>query len=236
MRENLNKDNLDQGDYTLTGTILKRKDSIKSTQSLLIFLKDIGPRWISAPSSTGKNKSSSITEPLIWGNFNIYQSPSKLFLKSIDIKQDFLTIRSDIKKLKTAIELYKITINNVYLNHESNDMLKILWNAMLQINESAKPEYIKFRFIWKLLKIIGRAPSLLCCSKCGSPITSSTLSWDEDGLICSRCTNTTKLTLEEMRNMQFAVYLSHEKFIQWSNITNFSENISDISKHMLTFF
>ena len=100
---------LPQGYYTKTGTVLLRRDSSREGQSLLLFMREFGPRWVSAPSATGKNRFGGSTEPMTWGEFSLYQSPSKLYLQGTEVKEDFLTLRSSPPAVLAALRLYKLT-------------------------------------------------------------------------------------------------------------------------------
>ena len=100
----LENEKLPQGYYTQSGTVLRRKESVKGGQTLLIFLRGLGPRWVSAPS--GKNRFGGAVEPLVWGTFNLYQSPSMLYLQGAEVKEDFISLRSSGSSLMTALRIY----------------------------------------------------------------------------------------------------------------------------------
>lgn len=234
-KQNLNTENLEQGNYCLTGTILRRKSSIKSTQHLLIFFKELGPRWVSAPINRSRTGITGV-EPLVWGSFNLYQSPTSLSVKSFDVKEDFLKIRMTPKKLLCAVKLYKLTGDKLFLGHENDDALKLLWNTMNQISEVENLDLVEFRFIWRLLNIMGRAPSFKYCVNCGSKIEAIPAKWSEDGLICDKCSGITDLCQEEIKKLQYIISLNQENFIKWADMVERDEKVVSISKKMLTFF
>lgn len=235
MINKLNTEKLDQGSYVLSGTVLRRKDSIKSRQSLLIFFKEIGPRWVFSASPKEKNGLNGV-EPLVWGIFHIYQSPKSITLKSCDIKADFLTIRQAPAKLMTAIEIYALLNKHVYLDHEDDETLQLLWNAMLQIEQTQEMDLVVYRFVWRLLNRVGNAPALTHCSKCGATLKNEPVGWSPDGLLCPKCASIQELTANDLYQMQCAVGLAHNEFISWTKKNHATRNIKKITKKMLTFF
>ena len=116
----LENEKLAQGYYSETGTVLRRKDSVKGAQSLLIFLRGLGPRWVNAPS--GKNRFGGATEPLVWGTFNLYQSPSMLYLQGAEVKEDFISLRNSRESLLAALRIYKQTAKILMDTHTSDNI------------------------------------------------------------------------------------------------------------------
>ncbi len=231
-------DKLAQGYYTQTGTVLQRRDSSREGLSLLLFLRDMGPRWVNAPAASSKNRFGGATEPLVWGTFDLYQSPNKLYLQGAEIKEDFLALRSSPGQLMTALRFYKRLSKVLLVGHESNQILTILWGAMLLLKEKCPVEIVDFRFTWKLLKAVGLAPSLQHCVNCGSHLQEKTL-WCSDGLLCAQCSadnRNKQISSEELRSLQASALLDQEKFIEWSHAQKSVEIYNEQLKILITFF
>lgn len=211
-------DKLPQGYYTYSGTVLLRRESSGSGMSLLLFLRDLGMRWVNAPGASGaKSRFGGATEPLVWAEFHLYQSAGGLYVRNAEIKEDFLSIRSDPKRLLSAIRLYKRAKQVLIAGHESNQILTILWNAMLSLNENCPQDIVEFRFNWRLLKTLGLAPSLQSCCACGARLRGE-LNWSEDGLLCAKCGGEDGGTRQEeaLRDLQRAALLDQRSFVEWS--------------------
>jgi len=234
----LETDNLEQGYYIQAGTVLKRRDSSREGQSLLLFLRDIGPRWVYAPASSAKNRFGGATEPLVWGTFNLYQSPGRLYFQGAEIKEDFLSLRSSPSLLMAALGFYK-TINKVLMpGHESNNLLNVLWSSLLLLKEKCPSDIVEFRFKWKLLKSAGTAPSLGHCVSCGSVLKGPGI-WCRDGLLCSDCSSGsagTGVSYHDLRLLQTAAMLEHYKFIEWSKMQKSTDIYIEQLKILITFF
>lgn len=203
---------LKQSYYSASGTVLKRKEGLKSGQSLLLFLKGFGAVWVSAPAASSKNRFGGATEPLVWSVFNLYKSPTRFYLKSAEVKEDFLSVRNNPRKLLTAFEFYKLLSKVLYNDHENDNILKLLWSSMVLISHDLPCEAVRFRFIWRLLKNLGLAPSLTHCVNCGSQIETHAVA-ATDGLLCPNCAKGgNEITKEQLKNLQTAALLPQEQF------------------------
>lgn len=228
---------LPQGYYKQVGTVLQRRDSSGEGQSLLLFLRDMGPRWVSAPASKTKCRFGGAIEPLIWAEFDLYQNPSRLYLQGAEVKEDFLSLRYSAEKLKSALKLYKRLSKTLMVGHESNNILTLLWSSMLLLKENCPVDIVEYRFTWRLLKETGLAPSLQYCVMCGSKLDAG-VGWTKDGLICESCSGPNKIDLdaEGLRSLRFAALLNHEKFIEWSVSQEKSALYSNELNKIVTFF
>ena len=230
-------DKLPQGYYKKVGTVLQRRDSSGEGQSLLLFLRDMGPMWVSAPASKTKCRFGGAIEPLIWAEFDLYQSPARLYLQGAEVKEDFISLRSSALKLKSALKLYKRLSKTLMVGHESNNILTLLWSSMLLLKENCPVDIVEYRFTWRLLKETGLAPSLRFCVNCGSKLDAGA-KWTGDGLVCPSCSGTDEgdLDTEELRSLRFAALLNHDKFLEWSGSQKKSSLYADELKKLVTFF
>lgn len=235
MISNFGTDKLEQGYYKQSGTVLQRRDSVKGSLSLLLFLRDLGPRWVSAPSGSSKNRFGGAIEPMMWGTYNIYQSPNWLYLQSSEVKEDFLTLRSNSKQLYTAIQFYKTVSKVAVATHESNNILNLLWSTMLLLKENCNPKIVEFRFTWRLLNTMGLAPSLKQCVLCGSLINDTSF-WSDDGFCCSECAKNCSINIELLKELQYAAILKQEDFMKWSNLDRNAEIYSDFTDKLKLYF
>jgi DNA repair protein RecO (recombination protein O) len=230
-------DALEQGYYTQSGTVLQRKESGKTGQSVQLFLKTMGPVWASAPAATSKTRFGGATEPLIWGTFCIYKSPSRLYLKNAEVKEDFLSVRSDPVKLTAAINFYKLLPGVLLRGHENDNALNSLWSALKQLSNNCPAELVEFRFLWRLLRSLGLCPSMTRCVNCGAYIDGCAEMCD-DGFLCPKCSVNCSVHVgaEDFHIMQASALLSHDKFVAWSQKMGDSGKIGKYSKFLMTFF
>ena len=136
---------LRQGYYQASGTVLLRKEASKGGRSLLLFLRGFGPRWAGAPAAGGKNRFGGGAEPMVWGSFSLYRSPTRLYLQSVDVKEDFLSLRRSSAALACAARLYRLTAAEAPADCENDGLLRTLWSAMVQLRDGAMPAAVEFR-------------------------------------------------------------------------------------------
>lgn len=227
---------LPQGYYKQAGTILLRRDGSREGQSLLIFMRGLGPRWAGAPAASSRNRFGGGTEPLVWGEFSLYQSPSKLYLQGVEVKEDFLGLRSDAQALLCALRLYKTTARETPADCENDALLRMLWSAMLQLKEKTPPYLTEFRYTWKLLDSFGIAPSLELCSSCGALFRDGAV-FTQEGLLCPKCAGSpASVSQEDIAELRLASVLPHEKFILWGRLPHKKENFTSNLKKLSPFF
>ena len=231
---------LPQGYYTYGGTVLLRRDTCGSSQSLLLFMRDIGMRWVSAPGATGrKNRFGGAIEPMAWAEFHLFQSVKGLYLQSAEVREDFLAVRSSPKRLLASMRCYKRVKQTLMAEHESNQILVILWNTMLAFNENCPEQIVEYRFNWRLLKALGLAPSLQSCCECGLPLGEEPR-WSSNGLLCSRCgSGTANKPVRELLDIQRAAMLDHHRFVQWAKKQTYNDNMNffgEYIKKLIIFF
>ena len=226
---------LNQGYYKQSGTVLRRSDSLKEGSSVLLFLRDLGPRWVSAPQSSGKSRFGGGTEPLVWGVFDLYQNPSRLYLQGALIKEDFLMLRKDSGKLLAATRLYKNVQKALITACPNNAALNILWNAMLLLSLNCSPDAVEFRFYWRLLNSAGLSPSLYACTVCGGLVRGACV-FADDGISCPSCGKGDFVTTEELSYLRRAAMLKRTDFIAWQEKCDDFKNLRYYANKLLTFF
>jgi DNA repair protein RecO (recombination protein O) len=179
-------DGIPQGLVRQSGVVLRREISAEGNVSLYLFLKEIGPVWISAPgASRGRIRFGGAIEPLVWANFNLYKGTKRFYLKSVDIKEDFWALRADPEKIRTMLEWDRMLCRHLVPGLPCDEVLAIFyWSGML-LKEGVSPAVAEWRFLWKWLNSWGIAPSLDFCSGCGAPLSDARLS--ASGLLCPAC-------------------------------------------------
>lgn len=199
-------------------------------------MKELGPRWAGAPAASSRNRFGGGTEPLVWGEFSLYQSPSRLYLQGVEVKEDFLALRSAPQALLCALRLYKLTAKEMPADCENDALLRALWSAMIQLKEAAPPYIVEFRYMWKFMSLFGIAPSLEICSSCGALLRDGGL-FTEEGLFCPKCAGEPAvITPDELAEMRMAAVLPHEKFLMWSKASHKKETFTTTLKKLSPFF
>ncbi|NLB82771.1 MAG: DNA repair protein RecO [Synergistaceae bacterium] len=182
-------DALPQGTVNLSGVVLRRIAAREGDLSLYLFLRSVGPVWVSAPGAArGRVRFGGASEPLVWGNFNLYKGPRRLYLKSVDVKEDFWLLRKQPIVLRRLLEWDRLLCRYLLPGHPSDEILALFYWSSLLLASGLPPPVGEWRFLWRWLHCEGLAPSLRECAACGDPLEDSR--WTEGGLLCSKCGRT----------------------------------------------
>ena len=219
-----------QGLHRAGGVVLRRKDSGAGSQSLLLFLKSHGAIWVNAPGTGGsKNRFGAGTEPLTWGDFNLYQSPRRLYLKGVDVREAFWNVRRSRRTLLAAVSWCGELASRLPERASSDNLLSLLWGSMRNLACGIDPTLLRVRFAWRWGNLWGTAPSLDTCSSCGRSILDDyggAVLGIQAGLLCDRCMSGGNdepnrhgaayklITAPVLRNMFLSATLPLDKFTQ----------------------
>lgn len=180
---------LAQGYHEAQGIVLRRKDKGKS-QDVLLFLSSLGATWASAPGTGSKNRFGAGTEPTMWGEFRLYQSPKRLYLKGVDVREDFWVLRGSPKPLRMAVKWCGELASRLLPGAESDSLLSLLWGSMKNLASGIDPMLLDLRFAWRWGNLWGLAPPLDACSYCGAKFRSGAgvfFQMTSEGFMCRGC-------------------------------------------------
>ncbi len=134
-----------------------------------------------------KSRLRSVTMKLSYGIFNIYYKKGKLStLVSVDIKNNFKNIRSDILLISYASYLTDL-IHQVLKQTDDIAIYDDYINSLLKIEEGLDPMVITNILEVKLLEYLGVGLNLTSCISCGNKKEIVTLASERGGLICKNC-------------------------------------------------
>lgn len=193
-------ESLAQGSHKGRGVVLRRREGSSGSRSLelLLFLSGIGPIWCSAPgASGGRSRFGGGTEPMVWSDFELYQSPRRLYVKSCDVRLGFFKIRASGPRLAVAVAWHLDVGKRAPYMIPDDELMSVLGNAMADLDAGVPPTVADARFVWRWASAWGTAPSLDRCSACGRDMMSDLMSEDpasapstrlaEDGPLCAAC-------------------------------------------------
>ena len=175
-----------QGLYRGTGVVLRRDISPEGNINLLCLLRERGPVWISLPGGAkGKVRLGGSTEPMIWGEFSLYRSRSRDYLREVEVKEDFWKLRSMPEALITSMGWCRLLSETLLWRQPVDEVLPVLYWSMDLLQSGADPSGVDLRFTWRLLKALGIAPSMKRCDECGKSLTWAV--WKDGGFVCPDC-------------------------------------------------
>jgi DNA repair protein RecO (recombination protein O) len=236
------------GEHRARGVVLRRMEVSGKYQEVLLFLSSYGAIWVSAPGAGGaSNRFGAGTEPMIWGDFTLYRSPKRLYIKGVDIREDFWGIRNSPSSLRTAVKWFSSLSRHLLPGAESDAVLSLLWGSMKNLAVGIAPAVLDVRFYWRWCNLWGAAPSFDYCQNCGEPlgaVSSGAIYRSDAGLLCGRCAGSSPefpvsslsaVSPDALEIARTASSLPRERFRQWASGTVAPDGLSDISSWLVTF-
>jgi len=153
----------------IEGIVISETNYSESSKILNVLTKDLGIIGvISKGCKKLKSNLRSVSTKLTYGMFNIYYKKDGLStLISVDIKDSFNKIKTDITKISYASFLLELT-EQVYKQSARDDIFELFINALLKINEGFDPIVITNILELKYLDHLGIGLMLDGCSICGN--------------------------------------------------------------------
>lgn len=213
-----------QGDLAARGVVLRRKEDAGGSQELLLFLGGLGAMWVLAPRASGaRSRFGAGTEPMSWGEFRLYRSPRRVYLKSADVREGFWRVRKSPKTLAVAARWLKALADRLPPGHENDPLLSLLWGCLQNLSTGVDSHLLDVRFFWRWCHLWGLAPQLDRCSSCGADVASNpphVLYLSPDGLLCPACRGDDpgagRLSGSLLQELLHAAMLSRGRFRAWA--------------------
>ncbi len=176
------------------GIIISEINYSETSKILNVLTKEHGIIGvISKGCRTLKSDLRSVSEKLVYGNFNIYYKKDKLStLVSVDVINPFKQIKKDITKISYALFLLELT-EQVYKQNNNVEIYYILINGLIKIDEGLDPLVITNIIELKFLDYLGVTPVMDSCANCGSLESIISLSVLRGGYICNNCRTTERI-------------------------------------------
>ncbi len=207
-----------QGYLKASGAVLRRVDSPEGERRVHLLLKGLGPVWAGAPGAArGKGRFGGATEPLVWGVFSLYKGPRRLYLRDVEVREDFWNLRKVPQALRRAVAWSRLISRNSLEAHSCDALVALFFWSLRNLEVGADDEVAEWRFLWKWLRSLGIAPRLDRCVGCGKVLARAI--WTDDALLCRECVGQmTGRSVEGalLRQLNQAVMLSRDPFIEWS--------------------
>ena len=156
------------GFESASGVVLNRRVTGEGDLNITLFLKKLGVVYVSAKgAASGKVRFGGATEPLIWGAFALYRprdESGRLYLKSVDVADDMLALRSRPEAIFVAARWSKLLMRRLMEGHAADDLLANLYWSMKLLCGNLPVEVAEWRFMWRWLKAWGLAPDIFECA------------------------------------------------------------------------
>jgi DNA repair protein RecO (recombination protein O) len=161
---------------------------------------------------------------MIWGDFLLYKSPRRIYLKGVDVREDFFGVRSSRQTLRTALGWCGELSKRLTPGTPNDSLLSLFWGGMKNLAAGVPPNIADARLLWRWCNIWGVAPDILSCVSCGAGLTGEPggARLSPDGALCAACAGVGHgavygtITREDLIILQQAATLPRERFAAWA--------------------
>jgi len=160
------------GFESASGVVLNRRVTGEGDLNITLFLKKLGIAYASAKGAAGgKVRFGGAIEPMVWSAFALYRPKDdggRLYLKSVDIADDMLPLRSRPEAIFAAARWFRLLMRRLMAGYVDDGLLANLYWSMKLLCGNLPVEVVEWRFMWRWLKAWGLAPDISECAK-GTP-------------------------------------------------------------------
>jgi len=129
-----------QGLLKERGVVLRRVDTPEGNRRVYLFLAHQGPLWASAPGAArGKVRFGGSTEPMVWGIMHLYRGPNRYYLRDVDVRKDFWSLRARPGAMRRAVEWIRTVSLALLPMHPCDELLPILYWSLCSLEDEAVP-------------------------------------------------------------------------------------------------
>ena len=200
------------------GIILSETNYSESSKILNVFTKEYGLIGVMSKGSRNmKSKLRGVSRKLIYGTFHIYYKENGVStLIGVDVINSFNNILTDLERVSYASYILDLSLQVIRQNDDKN-IFDIIIDSLVKIDEGLNPLVLTNIVELKLLDYLGVAPSIDCCSICGSNKNIVTLNSAASGYVCRDCYNNEGLVNNKTIKMIRMYY-----YVDIKNITKLS--------------
>ena len=176
------------------GIVLNEMNYSESSKILRILTKEHGKIGVLSKGCRSlKSKLRGVSGKLVYGSFYIYYKENGLStLISVDVKNSFINLRSDLTKISYAAYLCEL-VDQVSNQTSDGSIYDVFSNALIKMEENFSPRILTNIVELKMLDYLGVKPMLDGCAYCGNTKNIITLSSSAGGFVCQNCYSNEKI-------------------------------------------
>lgn len=150
------------------GLVIRSVDVKDSDRLITIFTEQMGAVSAMARGARSlKSRKMSSTMQFCYGNFVLYGSGDKMWVKEAELIESFFDIRNSIEGLALAGYIAEV-LSYVTVSMAENELLRLSLNSLYAIASGKyRLDKVKAAFEIRTASILGFMPDVLACHACG---------------------------------------------------------------------
>ena len=175
---------------TTPGLVLRRADYSDYDRMVTIFSPEMGrldaiARGCRRPKSPLVNA----VEPFTSGEFQLYQHKERFSLEQCQISDSYFELRGDYDRLRHGVYWLRLLDTAILPDTPAPELFITTLRALAHLNYGElPPELVTFAFEAHFMRLMGLAPRMDACVRCGRPVDANARFDPElGGAVCLRC-------------------------------------------------
>ena len=141
-----------------------------------------------------------------FGEYLVYKGTNTYHINSVETIEVFYNLRTDLDKLKYAVQIVKIVQEVTQENENCYRILQLLLNTLYTISETEKDlDLVINIFKLRLLCILGFTPKINDCVNCGQKEDLNYFSLRDNGFKCEICSRQDKSSIKMSQSTLSAI-------------------------------
>ena len=187
------------------GLVIRAVDVKDSDRLITIFTEEMGAISAMARGARSlKSRKMSSTMQFCYGNFVLYGTADKLWVKEAELIESFFDIRNSIEGLALAGYIAEV-LSYVTVSMAEKELLRLSLNSLYAISSGKyRLDKVKAAFEIRAASILGFMPDVLGCHSCGNNSGDFYFNIMGGELECSECRRAHDLSHAEPENPHMA--------------------------------
>ena len=174
----------------IKGLVLRVIPKTENDRLVVLFTSERGKITVCAKGGRSvKSKLLPSIEPFAYSEFVLYEKDGYFWIRESLLIENFYAIREDIHKLALASYICDVLDLTVYENMQEPELLRLGLNSLYALTGGLRsPEKIKAVFEMRTCLLLGFAPEMEFCFKCGKKnCTALCFSLIDGAVVCGAC-------------------------------------------------
>ncbi len=174
------------------GIVVRSVNISESDKLITIFTEEKGlVTAVANGSRTLKSRYLAATQLFCYSNFVLYKKSDKFWVKEVELIESFFDLRYKIERAALATYVCDVINYSALANVPDVPLLRLTLNTIYATSQEKHPlPKIKAAFEMRAAAILGFAPDVYTCDKCGKEHSDFYLDIMNGYIVCSECKNT----------------------------------------------
>jgi len=176
--------------YRSDAIVLRRTDVGETDRVIILYTRAKGKlSAIAKGARKALSKLAAATEPFTYGRYMLAVGQNLDVVTQAEIRESFQAIRKDVARVSHAVYFLELVDSFTEEREPNPDLFDTLLSALYLLETGVDPQIAARSFELKLMALLGYAPQLDVCLRCGTKPKGPEIPFSPSlgGLVCRKC-------------------------------------------------